>query len=84
LESFEEDTQVFIVRFWNETREKEGACPIWRGSVEHVSSGRRIYVNNIEEIGGVVSSFVRGTEMNGKVSGWKKRLKSGLLKKKRT
>ena len=60
MESFEEDTQVFIVRFWRETRELEGAHPIWRGSVEHVPSGQRVFVKGFKEIEGIMSSFVPG------------------------
>jgi hypothetical protein len=84
LESFEEDTQVFIVRFWRETRELEGAHPIWRGSVEHMPSGQRIYVKNFKEVERVMSSFVPREELNGKISGWRNKLKSGLLKKEKT
>ena len=81
MESFEEDTQVFIVRFWRETRELAGAHPIWRGSVEHVPSGKRIYVKNFKEVEGAMSSFVPETEKRKPDSGWKKHFKSGLLKK---
>jgi hypothetical protein len=58
LASFEDDTQVFIVRFWRESRELEGAHPIWRGSVEHVPSGQRVYVKNYKEVEDAISSFV--------------------------
>jgi hypothetical protein len=84
LESFEEDTQVFIVRFWRESRELEGAHPIWRGSVEHMPSGQRIYVKNFKEVERVMSSFVPREELNGKISGWRNKLKSGLVKKEKT
>ena len=84
MESFEEDTQAFIVRFWREGRELEGARPIWRGSVEHLPTGQRIYVKNIKEAESVMSSFVPGEEVDEKISGWKKRLKPGLMKKEKT
>jgi hypothetical protein len=84
LESFEEDTQVFIVRFWRESRELEGAHPIWRGSVEHMPSGQRIYVKNFKEVERVMSSFVPREELNEKISGWRNKLKSGLVKKEKT
>ena len=58
MESFEEDTQTFIVRFWRESRELEGARPIWRGSVEHLPSGQRVYVNNLKEAESFMSFFV--------------------------
>ncbi len=81
MESFEEDTQVFIVRFWRETRELEGAHPIWRGSVEHLPTGQRVYVKNFREVEGVISSFVPVAEKTGQDSRWKKRLKSRPIKK---
>jgi len=81
LESFEEDTQVFVVRFWRETRELEGAHPIWRGSVEHLPTGQRMYVKNLKEAESVMSSFVPEAEKTGLDSRWKKRLKSRLMKK---
>jgi hypothetical protein len=81
MESFEKDTQVFIVRFWCESRELEGAHPIWRGSVEHLHSGQRVYVKNFKEAESVMSSFVPQTEATKPHSGWKKRLKSRVLKK---
>jgi len=84
LESFEEDTQVFIVRFWRESRELEGAHPIWRGSVEHMPSGQRIYVKNFKEVERVMSSFVRDEKKTKRNTGWKKRLNPGLLKKTNT
>ena len=84
MESFEEDTQVFIVRFWREARELEGAHPIWRGSVEHVPSGQRAYVKDLKEAEGIMSSFVPQTEKTKPDAGWKKRMKSGLLKTKKT
>ena len=84
MESFEEDTQVFIVRFWRESRELEGAHPILRGSVEHVPSGQRVYVKSFKEVEGVMSSFVPGEETERKISGWKDKLKAGLLKKEKT
>ena len=84
MESFEDDTQIFIVRFWRETREIEGAHPIWRGSVEHVPSGRRVYVKNFKEVENAMSFFVPGEEMDGRISELKKRLKSRLLRKEKT
>jgi hypothetical protein len=84
LESFEEDTQVFIVRFWRESRELASAHPVWRGSVEHMPSGQRIYVKNFKEVESVMSSFVPREELNEKISGWRNKLKSGLLKKEKT
>jgi len=50
VNSFEDFTHAFIVRFWLEPREIEDAMPIWRGMIKHVPSGRRIYLENFDEI----------------------------------
>lgn len=43
-------THVFIVRIWQEKREIEGAQPLWRGVVEHVSSGDRCYTEDLDDV----------------------------------
>ena len=43
-------THSFIARFWIEPREIKDAKPIWRGVVEHVASGQRRYLENLDEI----------------------------------
>lgn len=50
MAAFEENTHVFIVRIWREPREIEGQAPEWRGVVEHVPSGERRYLKDLEEI----------------------------------
>ena len=60
VEFFEEDTQVFILRFWFEPREIEGAESEWRGVIEHVKSGERRYFQNLELIPSFVSKFFDG------------------------
>lgn len=40
--------QMFIVRLWEEpSRERPGA---WRGSVDHVGSGQRVYFARLDEL----------------------------------
>lgn len=51
----EADEHAFIVRVWREPRELPGARPLWRGSVEHVTSGVQRYLNALEEL----SEFVQ-------------------------
>jgi len=48
--SFCKDTHSFILRFWSEPRESGGATPLWRGEVEHVPTGKRIYFKNFDEL----------------------------------
>lgn len=51
----EDRSAAFIVRIWCEP--DPGASPplVWRGSVEHVASGRRVYVRDFVAI----EAFIR-------------------------
>ena len=49
MKSIDEETQVFIMRLWRERREIEGARPMLRGTVEHVSSGERRSIGDLSE-----------------------------------
>jgi hypothetical protein len=44
------DTQAFIVRIWYEEAGNENRAPVRRGSIEHVSSKRRVYFEDPQEI----------------------------------
>ena len=50
----EDRTAVFIVRVWCERGDTDGsASPTsseWRGSVEHVQSGQRVFFRNLEAV----------------------------------
>ena len=46
----EENTHVFIVRFWREPREVAGTRPEWRGVIEHVNSNEVRYVRGLNEV----------------------------------
>ena len=46
----QETSHTFIARFWLEPREIKDARPIWRGVVEHVASGQRRYLEDLDEI----------------------------------
>lgn len=58
MKSFDEYTHSFVVRVWLEPREIEGATPEWRGIIEHVASGERIYVQDLREIESFISCYV--------------------------
>lgn len=48
MEQDEQRTEhVFLVRMWQERGGDEGS---WRGSVQHVSSGRRLFVGSPGEV----------------------------------
>ena len=64
MADFEEHTQVFIVRIWREPRGSEGAPAIWRGVIEHVPTGERRYLTDLNEIPiFVVSHLLTSPEM---------------------
>lgn len=46
----EDNASAFIVRVWLEQREVEAAPVEWRGSIEHVESGRIKYLTDLDEI----------------------------------
>jgi hypothetical protein len=54
----ESDTQSFIVKVWVEER-AAGAYPgLWRGHITHVSSSRRRYLKNLDEIGDFIAPYL--------------------------
>ena len=46
----QDTSHTFIARFWLEPREIKDAKPIWRGVVEHVASGQRRYLEDLDEV----------------------------------
>ena len=42
------DTQSFIVRIWHEGVDTAGNIVAWRGSVDDVGSGRRVYFRDLD------------------------------------
>ena len=61
MNSFQADTHVFIVRIWYERREIAGAKPEWRGVIEHVSSGERRYMKDLEAISAFIAPYLNQT-----------------------
>lgn len=55
---FEDRTHVFIVRVWFEPREIEAAPAEWRGMIEHVPSGQRHYLNNLDDITAFIAPYL--------------------------
>jgi hypothetical protein len=54
-------SHTFIARFWLEPREIKGAKPIWRGVVEHVASGQRRYLEDLDEVKAFIAVHLKGT-----------------------
>ncbi len=49
-----EQSHAFVVKIWHERRDIAGAEPIWRGSVDDVEGGPRIYFDSL----GVLCSYL--------------------------
>ena len=58
MKSFCDDSHSFVLRCWREPRELEEAAPFWRGEVEHVPTGNRVYFKNFEELKGFLASYM--------------------------
>lgn len=64
MKSLDDHTQSFIVRFWLEPRELVGKKPVWRGMVEHVPTGRRLYLEDPEVITEFIASYLPGVSVS--------------------
>jgi hypothetical protein len=53
-------TQSFIVRVWMEPREHEyeDMKPEWRGVIENVGTGERVYFNHLDQVTSYLTSFI--------------------------
>lgn len=54
----EDNAAAFIVRVWLEHRDIENAPIEWRGSIEHVASGRIRYLTDLDEIARFVRPYL--------------------------
>ena len=61
---FEDNASAFIVRVWLEQREIEAAPVEWRGSIEHVASGRIKYLTDLSEIAWFVRPHLEALGVN--------------------
>lgn len=58
MKSAKETTHSFIVRIWIEPREIKDADAKWRGVIEHVGSGDRVYFDQLERIAIQISTYI--------------------------
>lgn len=65
-------TFAFIVKIWWERRDVEQAAPVWRGSIEDVQSGRRVYFRSLHELCQYLEHRVPTFHSR---SGWRARLR---------
>lgn len=54
----EDNATAYIVRVWLEHRDVKDAPVEWRGSIEHVASGRTKYLTDLDEIARFIRPFL--------------------------
>ncbi len=54
MDEIESEAQSFIVRVWVEEADRG----LWRGHITHVSSSRRRYLENLDEIGDFIAPYL--------------------------
>jgi hypothetical protein len=62
VKSTKETTHAFIIRIWIEHRERNDVEPLWRGVIEHVEDGERVYFDHLDKMS---SYFVEHLEAIG-------------------
>ncbi len=67
MKSIEDDAHSFIVRVRLEPRELEGAVSEWRGMIEHVASGERLFINDVIRIVEFITPYLE--QMGVKIEG---------------
>lgn len=53
-------TESFVVRVWLERREIADALPEWRGVIEHVASGKRQYILDLDMVVLFMAEYMHG------------------------
>jgi hypothetical protein len=56
----EHRTESFVVRVWLERREIVDALPVWRGVIEHVASGKRQYILDLDMVVHFMAEYMHG------------------------
>ena len=49
-ELFEAHTHSFVIKLWLEETADEAERSVWRGHIDHVPSGKRRYIANLEDV----------------------------------
>lgn len=54
-----EQRQVFVIRIWSEPREVDGEPPLLRGVIEHVTTGKKKYFLDLDDLKGFIIPFLK-------------------------
>ncbi len=69
----EDRTAVFIVRIWCERGDADAAAmPEWRGSVEHMESGQRVFFRHLEAVADFMKVHLQGIGIDAQQRFWER------------
>jgi hypothetical protein len=54
----ESTNHSFVIKIWLEETRSEAGKTLWRGSITHVSSGRRRYFQQVKDVLPFISSYL--------------------------
>ncbi len=74
----ETPTHSFIIRIWIEETAEEAGAALWRGHITHVPSGRRYYVQTLDEVVQIIAACLEQMHAD---NGWRWRLIRLLLRR---
>lgn len=50
MKTLEQRSHTFVIKIWEERRDLAGSLPIWRGSVDDVQTGQRVYFSSLLQL----------------------------------
>jgi hypothetical protein len=68
----EDRTAVFIVRVWCERGDAASTLSEWRGSVEHVQSGQRVFFRHLESVLDFMRPHLEGIGIDAQQRFWER------------
>ena len=58
MKSIREATHAFVVRIWIEHRQMKNIPPIWRGVIERVDSGDKVYFDQLDKMNAYFAKYL--------------------------
>ena len=58
MELFEDKNHSFVIRIWSEEDLGEDENDIWRGHITHVISGKRNYLQSLDDISHFIQPYL--------------------------
>ena len=68
----EDRTTAFIVRIWCERGDSASLAPEWRGSVEHVQTGQRVFFRHLDAVIDFMKPHLEGIGVDAQQRFWER------------